>query len=49
VALHSNEGDVSALQDPLMVGLGAANLEPGEIRTRTHYYGVKLTRWIIGW
>jgi hypothetical protein len=49
VALHADEGDVSALKDPLLVGLGAANLEPGEVRTRTHYYGVKFTRWIIGW
>jgi len=49
VATHSDEGDVSALTDPLLVTLGAATLEPGEVRQRTYYYGVKLTRRIIGW
>ena len=49
VALHSDEGDVSALSDPLLTALGATTLEPGEVRNRTYFYGVKLTRRIIGW
>jgi hypothetical protein len=28
--------------------LGAANLEHGELRTRTYYYGAKLARRILG-
>ena len=43
------KGDVSALTDPLLVGLGAANLDPDEVRMRTYYYGVKLMHRIIGW
>lgn len=49
VALHSDEGDISALGDPLLVDLGATTLDPVEVRTRTYYYGVKLTRRVIGW
>lgn len=48
VALHSDQGNVSALADPLLVELGAATLDQDELRTRTFYYGVKLTRRIIG-
>jgi hypothetical protein len=49
VALHPDEGDVTAMQDPLLLALGSAHLGEVEVRHRTHYYGVKLTRWIIGW
>jgi hypothetical protein len=47
VALNSDEGEVPALQDPLLAQLGAATLDPDEVRTRI--YRVKLTRSIIGW
>ena len=49
VALHPDEGDLSALSDPLLVRLGAATLDRDELRTRTYYYGVKLTRRVVGW
>lgn len=49
VALHPGEGDHAVLRDPLLVRLAAPNLNPDEIRLRTHFYGVKLTRWVIGW
>jgi hypothetical protein len=48
VALHSDEGDLSALDDPLLVRLGAATLDRDELRLRTYYYGVKLTRRVVG-
>lgn len=49
VALHPDEGELSALEDPLLLNLGAAGVDREEVRTRTYYYGVKLTRWIVGW
>jgi hypothetical protein len=49
VTLRSDEGTLSALDDPLLVGLGAATLDRGELRTRTYYYGVKLTRRVVGY
>ena len=49
VALHSDEGDVAALKDPLLVWLGSTNLDQDELRQRTYYYGAKLTRRILGW
>ena len=48
VAQHSDEADVSVLSDPLLVDLGAANLDRDELRTRIFYYGVKLTRKLMG-
>jgi hypothetical protein len=48
VALHPDEGDLSALDDPLLVELGAKTLDRDELRLRTHYYGVKLTRRLVG-
>ncbi len=49
VAQHADEGSLSALEDPLLVRLGAATLDRDELRTRTYYYGVKLTRRVLGW
>jgi len=49
VALHPDEGTVDALADPLLVELGAGTLNHDELRTRTYYYGVKLTRRIVGY
>ena len=49
IALHPDDGDVSALADPLLVELGAKGVDPDEARQRTHVYGVKLTRRLIGW
>jgi ABC-2 type transport system permease protein len=48
VALHSDEGNLDALADPLLIELGAKTLNRDELRTRTYYYGVKLTRRIVG-
>jgi ABC-2 type transport system permease protein len=48
VALHADEGEISALDNPLLVDLGSKTLDRGELRTRTYYYGVKLTRRIVG-
>jgi hypothetical protein len=49
VALHPDEGTASVMTDPLLVELGAATLDPTEVRTRTYYYGVKFTRRVLGW
>ena len=48
VALHTDEGDLSALSDPVLVDLGAKSVDREEVRTRTYYYGVKLMRRLLG-
>jgi hypothetical protein len=52
IAIHPDEGDISVLSDPMVAELGelnARNMDPQELRNRTHMYGVKLARRLIGW